>query len=66
MDVVHVDEKWFDKLKVSRSIIMAQGEKVPKRSAKHKSHIEKVMFLCTQAHPQCDPAKKQNQSGVGS
>ena len=63
MDVVHVDEKWFDKLKVSRRIIMAQGEKVPKRSAKHKSHIEKVMFLCAQARPRYDPAKKQNWSG---
>ena len=63
MDVVHIDEKWFDKCKVSRNIIMVQGEKKPHRTSKHKSHIEKVMFLCAQARPRYDPQKKQNWSG---
>ena len=63
MDVVHVDEKWFDKEKVSRRVILTNREKRPHRTAKHKSHIEKVMFLCAQARPRYDPTRKYTWSG---
>ena len=57
-DVVHVDEKWFDKQKISRRFTLAAGEEPPARTVKHKSHIEKVMFLCAQARPRYDPHRK--------
>jgi hypothetical protein len=53
-DEVHVDEKWFYLTKVARRYIMAADEEDPQRSTRHKSHIEKVMFLCAQARPKHD------------
>ena len=52
MNEVHVDEKWFFLCKESNSyILIADEEEPPKRYVKHKSHIQKVMFLCAQARP---------------
>jgi hypothetical protein len=31
------------------------GDRPPKWYVRHKSHIEKVMFLCAQARPRWDP-----------
>jgi hypothetical protein len=55
---VHVDEKWFYLTKVARRYIMGAQEEDPKRSTRHKSHVEKVMFLCAQARPRMDPSTK--------
>jgi hypothetical protein len=55
MDRVHVDEKWFWLCKDGEKYILVDGERPPKRYVRHKSHIEKVMFLCAQARPRWDP-----------
>ena len=51
MNIVHIDEKWFDKQKIARKFILTKGEKRPQRKPQHKSHIKQVMFLCGQARP---------------
>ena len=50
---VHVDEKWFYLCRDGESYILVADEEEdpPERYVKHKSHIEKVMFLCAQARP---------------
>jgi hypothetical protein len=58
MDRVHVDEKWFWLCKEGEKYLLLDGEMPPKRYVKHKSHIEKVMFLCAQARPRYDPHKQ--------
>ena len=63
MDVVHVDEKWFFKDKVTRKVIVTKNEVAPRRTAKHKSHIERVMLLAAQARPRYDPNRKHIWSG---
>ena len=55
---VVIDEKWFFKEKVNRKVIVSKGQKKPHRSVRHKSHIEKVMFLSAQARPRHDPTRK--------
>ena len=52
LDEVHVDEKWFFLCKENQTyILVSDQEEPPHRYVKHKSHIEKVMFLCAQARP---------------
>ena len=58
MDVVMIDEKNFFKDKIKRRVILTKDEKLPHRYVRHKSHIEKVMFLCAQARPRYDHSKK--------
>lgn len=58
LDHVHIDEKWFKKTKVNRKVIMAANEAKPKRTCKHKNHIEQIMFLNAQARPRYDPHRK--------
>jgi len=49
-DEAHVDEKWFFLCRDGESyILMGDEEEPPERYVKHKSHITKVMFLCTMA-----------------
>ena len=49
---VHIDEKWFFLCRDGESyILVTDEEEPPERYVKHKSHIEKVMFLCAQARP---------------
>jgi hypothetical protein len=55
MDRVYVDEKWFWLCKDGERYLLLEGEMPPKRYVRHKSHIEKVMFLCAQARPRYDP-----------
>ena len=50
-DEVHVDEKWFDLTFDGRRVILMEGEAPVKRSTRHKSYVQKVMFLCAQARP---------------
>ena len=50
-DRIHIDEKWFFLTRAKERYLLHHGEKNPKRSVKHKSHITKVMFLCAVARP---------------
>ena len=50
-DLVHIDEKWFNLKKTKRGFILAPGEKVPERTTKHKSHIQKVQFIAALGRP---------------
>jgi hypothetical protein len=50
-NVVHIDEKWFNLTTVKRAFILARGEKLPYRTTRHKSHIQKVQFLCAIGRP---------------
>ena len=54
LDRVHVDEKWFYCDLVTRRVLLADDETEPYRTVKHKSHIDKVMFLCAVARPRFD------------
>jgi hypothetical protein len=62
-DRVHIDEKWFFLSQDGEFYILAAGEEPPKRFTKHKSHIEKVMFLCAQARPRMDYHTKRMWDG---
>jgi hypothetical protein len=51
-DVVHLDEKWFYITRDNeRFLLLEDDEDDPYRSAAHKSHVRKVMFLCAMARP---------------
>jgi hypothetical protein len=54
MDKVHLDEKWFWLCQDGEKYILVDDEPAPHRTTKHKSYIEKVMFLCAQARPRWD------------
>jgi hypothetical protein len=64
-DEVHVDEKWFYLTKMVRRYILAADKNVPEHSTHHKSHVEKVMFLCAQARPRHDTAAKKMWDRIG-
>jgi hypothetical protein len=49
MDVVHVDEKWFNCTERIQRGYLVEGEEPPERVA--GLHIGKVMFLCAVARP---------------
>ena len=63
LDTVHVDESWFLQTEVSRCYILGKDEADPYRSTRHKSHIEKIMFLSAVARPRWDPGLKKNWDG---
>jgi hypothetical protein len=51
MDVIHLDEKWFYVSRENEKFLLSEDEPEPYRTAAHKSHIKKVMFLCALARP---------------
>jgi len=51
-DTVHVDEKWFNMKRIHRKVLCAPGEEVENTFTKHKSHIEKIMFIAAVGRPQ--------------
>jgi hypothetical protein len=53
-DEIHVDEKWFYVTSDHQHYILAHDEPDPHRTTRHKSHIEKVMFLSAVARPRYD------------
>ena len=63
LDRVHVDEKWFYCDLVTKRVFLADDEKEPYRTVKHKSHIDKVMFLCPVARPRFDHAENRMWDG---
>jgi hypothetical protein len=46
-----VDEKWFFITKAQLHLYLASDEVAPVRRVKHKSHIQKFMFLSAVARP---------------
>jgi hypothetical protein len=48
---ISVDEKWFDLTKETLRYYLAPGEAPPERRCKHKSHIDRIMFLSAIARP---------------
>ena len=55
-DHIHLDEKWFFLAREKEQYLLLLDEKSPKHCLKHKSHITKVMFLCTVARPHFNPS----------
>ncbi|KAF0701882.1 hypothetical protein AaE_016263 [Aphanomyces astaci] len=52
IDVVHLDEKWFNADKDLRKVYLTKGETPKGRACKSKRFIPKVMFLAAVARPQ--------------
>jgi len=63
LDRVHVDEKWFYCDSMTKRVFLADDEREPYRATKHKSHIEKVMFLCAVARPRFDTVERRMWDG---
>jgi hypothetical protein len=57
-NMVHIDEKWFDMMRVRNRYYLHPEEPKPLRSVKNKNSIGKVMFLTAVAKP------RYNQDGV--
>ena len=55
-DHIHLDEKWFFLSREKERYLLLLDEKNPKHCVKHKSHITKVMFLCTVARLRFNPS----------
>ena len=49
--VIHVDEKWFYISLVNRTFYLCNDEDIPVRAVKHKSHLQKIMFITAVARP---------------
>jgi hypothetical protein len=59
-NVIHVDESWFYMHQEKKKVRVFPGDKTPEPTrVRHKSHIEKMMFLTAVARPQ----PKHNFSG---
>ena len=56
MGRIMMDEKWFHIQMPKRRCYLLDDEELIERRAKHKSHIEKVMFGCAVARPRQNPA----------
>ena len=63
LDEIHVDEKWFFLDELTMTYYLADGEQPKHRSVQHKSHIQKVMFLCAVARPKHDTHSNVQFSG---
>jgi hypothetical protein len=63
MDVVHVDEKWFEMKQATKTYFLANGEAEPHRAAKSKRYIEKIMFLAAVARPRFDTTQNSHFNG---
>jgi len=50
-NVIHIDEKWFEKEKAVVRFLSFDDEPKPYRSTRHKSHMDKVMFFAAVARP---------------
>ncbi|KAF0736407.1 hypothetical protein Ae201684P_007239 [Aphanomyces euteiches] len=59
LDWIHLDEKWFFLDKDKRTFYLVKGEELPSRTARHKSHIPKLMFLTAVGRPQYDHGTSQ-------
>ena len=53
-ETIHINEKWFFVCQKALHCYLGRGEIPPERFCKHKSHIEKIMFLVAVARPRFD------------
>lgn len=53
-NVVHIDKKWFYRIKKKEYVYLSHREEAPKRETKNKGHIQKIMFLSAMARPRYD------------
>ncbi len=58
-DMIHIDEKWFDMMKVKESYYLVPSEIEPYRAVQSKRFIGRVMFLCAIARPRYDYRKRK-------
>ena len=56
LDQIHLDKKWFFLTWEKERSLLLPELKSPKHCIEHKSHITKVMFLCTIVHPRFNPS----------
>ncbi|ETM99158.1 hypothetical protein PPTG_19010 [Phytophthora nicotianae INRA-310] len=63
LNIVHVDEKWFNHDKNPRRYYLLSGEDPPERHRHSACHIEKTMFLAAVARLRWDPHRKTNFNG---
>jgi len=54
LDMVHVDEKWFNLMEITKSCYLIAGEEDPYCTCRHKNHIPRIMFLAATAWPHYD------------
>lgn len=59
-DVIHVEEKWFYKCKMSKlqKYYLLEGENEPNRLVQHKARINKVKLLAAVAGPRWESSHK--------
>ena len=55
-DRIHLDEKWFFLTQEKEQYLLLLDKKDQKHCIKHKSHITKVMFLCTVVRLRFNPS----------
>jgi len=58
LDIVHVDEKWFNLIEMTKSCYLMADEVDPYRNVRHHSHIPRIMFFAAMARPRYDPSTK--------
>ncbi len=63
LDVIHINEKWFNMTELTKSCYLAEDEEDPYRTVRHKSHIPRIMFLATTARPRWCPHRKMMWDG---
>ena len=63
LDVIHLDEKWFNLTEVNKSCYLTSDETNPMRTTRHKGHIPRVMFLAAVARPRWDSRYNKNWDG---
>ena len=57
-DTIHVDEKQFTLTEITERFYGPDTELKKKKSCKHKSHIDKIMFLAVNVRPRFDSKGK--------
>ncbi|ETO86415.1 hypothetical protein F444_00044, partial [Phytophthora nicotianae P1976] len=62
-NVIHIDEKWFNQDKNTRTYMLLEGELPPQRDRKSNNFIPKTMFLAAVARPRYDFQRKCRWSG---
>jgi hypothetical protein len=50
-DCIHLDEKWFCRTSIKRKFHLGPNEECPDRKARHKIHIDKIMFMAAISRP---------------
>ncbi|KAG4057107.1 hypothetical protein PC123_g7858 [Phytophthora cactorum] len=63
LNIVHVDEKWFNHDKKTRRYYLTKGENAPQRHHRSARNIEKTMFLAAVAKTRWDLHRKTEFDG---